>query len=187
MVTRTVKIMGSAYSTAGEVNITVDYNGSRVFTGTIPTTQVDVLPIAQPDPDPEWEQQLGLFETTTDISGTIPVTVSVTNGRLFFGHFWMNYIGPLLEREQVNPNIPIDPNDPTTYRWVQILDTQSHYGDPNTNTIASDGLTNTRLNGQPWNIRVNVTENLMGDWAYPVSSGDTFTFDFYVDPNKIVV
>jgi hypothetical protein len=186
MVTRTVKIMGSAYSTAGDVSITVDYNGSRVFTGSVPTTVVDVLPIKQPNPTSSWEQALGLFETDTDITGTIPVIVTVTNGRLFFGHFWMNYNGPLVEKEQVDPNIPIDPDNPSTYRWVTVADTQSNFGDPNYNSVETDGLSNTTLNGQPWNWRVNVG-TLLGDWAYPLSSGDVFTFDFFVDPNKIVV
>jgi len=186
MVTRTVKIMGSAFSTAGDVSITVDYNGSRVFTGTVPTTIVDVLPVAQPDLVPNWEQGLGFFETDTNTTGTIPVIVTVTNGRLFFGHFWMNYIGPLTVREQVDPMIPIDPNDPSTYKWVTAADTQSNFGDPNTNSVETDGLTNTMLNGQPWNWRVNVG-SLLGDWAYPLSSGDVFSFNFFVDPNKIVL
>jgi hypothetical protein len=185
MVTRTVKIMGSAYSTAGNVSITVDYNGSRVFSGPVATTIVDVLPLNQPNTDPNWEHELGLFETDTDVTGTVPVTITVTNGRMFFGHFWMNYIGPVVEREQVDPDIPIDPEDPSTYRWVVVVGTQYNYGDPNTNTIESDGLTNTVLNGNPWQIRVNVTPALLGDWAYPVSAGDVFTFDFFVDPNKI--
>jgi hypothetical protein len=186
MTTRTVKIMGSAYSSSGNVSITVDYNGSRVFTGDVPTTVVEVLPPQQPAPSPTWEQELGLFETDTETTGNIPVTVTVTNGILFFGHFWINYIGPKFAQEQVDPIIPIDPADPSTYKWVVIADTASNYGDPNTNSVESDGLTNTTLNDQPWNIRVNVGVQL-GDWAYPIDAGDTFKFDFYVDPDKIVI
>jgi hypothetical protein len=187
MTTRTVKIMGSAYSSSGNVSIAVDYDGSRVFTGDIPTINVGMIPIGQPNEASDWKQELGLFETDTEITGNIPVTVTVTNGKLFFGHFWMNYIGPLMEREQVDPGIPIDPTDPSTYRWVEILDTQSNYGGPNTNSFESDGVTNTMLNDQTWNIRTNITEELLGDWAYPLDAGDTFKFDFYVDPDKIVI
>ena len=186
MVARIVKIMGSAYATSGNVSLAVDYNGSRVFTGEVPTTTVPVLPINQPSTEPTWEQELGLFETDTDTTGTIPVKITVTNGRIFFGHFWMNYVGPKIELEQTDPNIPIDLNDPSTYRRVIVADTQSNFNDPNFNTVESDGLTNTRLNGQLWNWRVNVG-TLIGDWAYPLSSGDVFEFDFYVDPNKIVL
>jgi hypothetical protein len=187
MTTRTVKIMGSAYSLSGNVSITVDYNGSRVFTGNVPTTTVEVVPVNQPvPPGQSWEQELGLFETDTATTGNIPVTVTITNGKLFFGHFWMNYIGPLLAREQVDPEIPIDPADPSTYKWVVIADTESNYGDPNTNLVESDGLTNTTLNDQPWLWRINVGSQL-GDWAYPLEAGDTFKFDFYVDPDKIVI
>lgn len=186
MVARTVKIMGSAYATSGNVSITVDYNGTRVFTGEVPTTTVPVLPTNQPDTEPRWEQELGIFETDTDTTGTIPVKITVSGGRLFFGHFWMNYLGSRSRREQTDPNVPIDPNNPATFRWVIIADTQSYFDDPNTNSVESDGLTNTRLNGQLWNWRVNVG-TLLGDWAYTLSSGDVFEFDFYVDPNKIVL
>lgn len=184
MVARTVKIMGSAYATSGNVSIAVDYNGSRVFTGEVPTTTVPVLPVNQPNTAPRWEQELGIFETDTDTTGIIPVKVTVTNGRLFFGHFWMNYVGSRFSREQTDPEVPIDPNNPDTFTWVMIADTQSNFDDPNSNTLESDGLTNTRLNGQPWNWRVNVG-TLMGDWAYTLSSGDVFDFDFFVDPTKI--
>jgi hypothetical protein len=185
MVARTVKIMGSAYSTSGNVSITVNYNGSRVFTGNVPTTTVPILPLNQPNTIPKWEQELGLFETNTDTTGTIPVKITVSGGRLFYGHFWMNYIGPGYEVEQTDPNIPIDPNDPSTYTLVKVVDTESNFGDPNFNTIESDGLTNTRLNGQVWDWRLNVGVDQLGDWAYTLSSGDVFEFDFFVDPNKI--
>ena len=184
MTTRTVKIMGSAYSSSGNVSIAVDYNESRVFTGDIPTINVDVIPIAQPNEASNWQQELGLFETDTETTGSIPVTVAVTNGKLFFGHFWMNHLGSIWEREQIDPEIPIDPADPSTYTWVQTLDTQSNYGGPNTNSVESDGVTNTVLNDRPWIWRTNVGDQL-GDWAYPLDAGDTFKFDFYVDPDKI--
>lgn len=185
MVARTVKIMGSAYSTGTPVSITVDYNGTRVFTGNVPTTTVDVIPLAQPDSNPKWENELGVFETDTDTTGVIPVVVTVTGGKLFFGHFWMNYIGATSIKVQVDLNIPIDPNNPSTFRWESVP-TDQHFGDPNTNNVDTDGVTNTRLNGESWIWRANVG-NQLGDWAYPVSSGETFAFDFFVDPNKIVL
>lgn len=186
MVARTVKIMGSAYSTGTPVSVTIDYNGTRVFTGNVPTITTDVIPLTQPDSAPDWENELGVFETDTDTTGAIPVVVTVMSGRLFFGHFWMNYIGPRQERVQTNPDIPIDPSDPTTFRWEVVADTESNYGDPNTNSVDTDGLTNTRLNDESWIWRVNVGDQL-GDWSYPVSSGEVFKFDFFVDPAKIVL
>lgn len=186
MVTRTAKIMGSAYATSGNVSITVDYNGTRVFTGDVPTISEPVIPEIQPVLTSTWEQELGIFETSTDTTGTIPVKITVSGGRLFFGHFWMNYIGPRYEMEQTDPNVPIDPDNPDTFKMVKVADTESNFGDPNFNTVETDGLTNTKLDGQPWNWRVNVGDQL-GDWSYPVSSGSEFEFDFYIDPNKIVL
>ena len=178
--------MGSAYATSGNVSITVDYNGSRVFTGDVPTFKEEVLPLAQPNLQPGWQQDLGIFETSTDVTGNIPVKITVTGGTLFFGHFWMNYMGSKFEMEQVYPEIPINLNNRSTYRFVKVTDTEFNYGGPNNNSVETDGLTNSRLNGNTWNWRVNVGDQL-GDWAYTLSSGDVFEFDFYVDPNKIVL
>jgi len=33
---------------------------------------------------------------------------------------------------------------------------------------------------------VNVGDNL-GDWTYPIHDGETVTFDFFVDPENILV
>jgi hypothetical protein len=198
MVTRTAKIMGAAYATSGNVSVTVDYNGSRVFTGNVPTINEPVLPVNQPNSDPQWKQELGIFETDTDTTGTIPVKITVSGGRLFFGHFWMNYLGPKVTIEvysddgtrtiTLDSNDSLDPEEPSgPGTKVIMVDTESYYGKPSVNSVETDGLTNTRLNGQSWPWRVNVSEDLLGDWAYTLSSGDVFEFDFYVDPNKIVL
>jgi hypothetical protein len=130
----------------------------------MPATTQDPLPSVHPNTSDIWETELFSFETDTDITGQIPMRISVTNGVVFFGHLHMNY------RKNNTPIPPVD-----------------FFGKPNINTIASDGISNTVKNGQPWNWRVSVTDQELGDWAYPVKEGETFTFDFDIDPSLIAL
>lgn len=177
MVTRTAKFMGSAYSTTGStISLEVEYNNVVVFSGTVPATTQNPLPVVQPN-DPPWIQELFTFETDTDLTGQVPSSITVSNGILFFGHFQMNYLGNFIRET--------DPNDPTKTIKIPVPPVD-FFGDPNINTVESDGVSNTMKNGVAWNWRTNVGDNL-GDWAYPVSDSETFTFDFYVDPALIVL
>jgi len=178
MVTRTAKFMGTAYSATGStISLEVEYNNVVVFSGTLPAITQSPLPTTQPNTTTmPWEQELFTFETDTDLTGQVPSKITVNNGILFFGHFVMNYSGNYIKE--------LDPNDPTKLIDVPIPPVD-FWRDPNTNTEASDGLSNCVKNGQPWVWRVNVAD-LLGNWAYPVSESETFTFDFYVDPTLIV-
>ena len=188
MVQRIVKMIGVAYSTGGDVQVQATYNGSEFVNGPVTTILTDVIPKADPGvPGPtDTKTELAQFETTTDTTGQMPVTISVSGGTLFFRHFWMNYTGCVRERQATDPNVPIDPNDPSTYTWVVTVYPDSYYGDPNTNTVESDGISNLTKNGQPWAWRVNAGD-LTGDWTYPIADGETVTFDFFVDPADVVL
>lgn len=185
MVQRIGKIIGSAYSTGGDVQVRVTYNGSEIVNGPITTTVVDVIPGAGDLPQPALDE-LALFETTTDTTGQIPVSISVTGGTLFFSHFWMNYSGFGREMQAKDPNVPINPDDPNTYFWVPTVYPDSYYGNPNTITVESDGISTLTKNARTWNWRYNVG-TLVGDWTYPIANGETVTFDFFVDPAKVVL
>ena len=177
MVARTVKIMGSAYSTQSSVTVELGYNGNIVYSGTVATIIQDYIPINQPNTNTNWKLDLATFVNDTDITGQIPCTITVTNGTLFFGHFWMNYTGNVLS----TPN----PNPPPEY-IITPVDPIEFFGDPNVNSVDSDGLSNTMKNGVSWNWRTNIGD-LLGDWCYPLRSGDTFSFDFFVDPARVVL
>jgi len=177
MVARTAKIMGSAYSTGAPVTIDVEYNGNIVYSGVIPTIIQNPVPSQQPIPTSAWLQELATFMTDTDITGFLPCRITVTNGTLFFGHFWMNYTTNFIDVD--NPNPP--PN-----AIKQPVPPEELYGNPNINTIESDGVTNTMKNGVVWNWRTDVG-SLLGDWAYPVYDAEIFTFDFDVDPACVVL
>ena len=184
MVQRIAKLMGGAYSTSGDVHLRGTYNGVEFINGPVTTTIVDVLPA--PWTRPSYGDTLAQFETTTDITGQIPVVLTVTGGILYFGHFWMNYTGYTEIREPTNPNVPVDPTDPSTYIWVVTVPPVEYYADPNYNTVDSDGISNLTKNGSPWTWRVNVGDQI-GDWAYPISNNDVVTFNFFVDPAHVVL
>lgn len=184
MVQRIVKLMGRAYTTGGAVTAQVSYNGAEVVNTSVTASTVTSIPSA-PDPT-DLATELAIFETTTDITGQIPVTISVAGGTLFFAHLWMNYSGYAGEQQATDPNVPIDPANPATFRWVVTEQPDSYYGDPNVNTVESDGVSNLTKNGSPWNWRENVSEQQLGDWMYPVAAGETIAFDFFVDPTKVI-
>ena len=184
MVQRIVKMIGGACSTGGDVHIQGTYNGVEFINGPVTTHVYDVLPNQNTRLPPK--DILALFETDTDITGEIPVVLTVTGGSLFFSHFWMNYSGWDQQRQATDPNVPIDINDPSTFIWVVTVYPDSYYGDPNFNTEASDGISNLTKNGQPWPWRCNVGD-LLGDWTYPIAAGETVTFDFFVDPAHVVL
>ncbi|WP_353484826.1 hypothetical protein [Haliscomenobacter sp.] len=184
MVQRIVKLKGQAYTTGSAVVVRVSYNGAEVFNTSVTASTVIEIPSAPALTEPVVE--LAVFETTTDITGPIPVTISVTGGTLFFAHFWMNYSGYASEQQATDPNVPIDPADPSTYTWVVTVQPDSYYGDPNVNTVESDGVLNLTKNGLPWVWRENVG-NQLGDWKYPVAADETMAFDFFVDPAKVIL
>jgi hypothetical protein len=190
MVQRIVKLKGHAQALAGStVNVQMSYNGIEVLNAGVITEVVESDLVTVPQ-SPE-VNVLAQFETTTDITGQIPVTITVTGGTLFFKGFWMNYSGPGYERQATDPAVAIDPADASTFTWVKTVQPDSYYGDPNTNTVESDGVSNMTKNGYQWNPRtdvtaaVTVTAELMGDWTYTILNGDTVTFDFFVDPTKL--
>jgi len=182
MVARTVKFMGTAYSTGSSISLNVEYNNAVVYSGTISATTANPLPLSQPNPgtaDPiqgdVWADELFSFETDTSITGQIPMKITVTGGTLFFGHLRMNYSG--------QGYWIVDSNDPTQKTPV-FIDPVEFFADPNDNTEESDGVSNTTKNGTPWTWRSS-TGGIVGYYAYPVYDGEVFEFDFFVDSEKI--
>jgi hypothetical protein len=185
MVQRIVKMIGSAYSTSGDVHVQATYNGVEILNGPVTTTVANVIPVAGQLPGPGIDE-LVIFETTTDTTGQIPVSITVTGGTLFLRNFQMNYTGYGQERQATNPGNPIDIEESNTFVWVVTVQPDSYYSDPNINSVESDGFSNLTKDGEPWIWRVNVGD-LLGDWTYPIRDGETVTFDFFVDPAKVVL
>lgn len=177
MVTRTARFIGVAYSTGTTATVQVDYNNTVVYSGNLPAVTVDVLPVNHPLTYDEWAQILFTFTTDTDTTGQIPMSIAVTNGILFFGDVMMNY--------SKNANYEPDPNDPAKPIITPVPPIDG-WGFVNTTTETTDGVSNCKKNGAEWDWRVDVGSQV-GKWAYPVAAGQTFTFDYFVDPSKIVL
>jgi len=183
MVQRIVKMIGSAYSTSGDVHVQATYNGAEILNGPVTSTVANVIPMAGQLPVPALDE-LVLFETTTDTTGQIPVSITVTGGTLFFTHFWMNYTG--FTQVIGESSFPENSANSDQSILITIVEPQSFYSDPNINTVESDGISNLTKDGEPWIWRENVGTRL-GDWTYPIAAGETVTFDFFVDPAKVVL
>lgn len=172
MATRTVRLVGTAYAETGSVSVRAVYNGVEIHNGTVTTINQTPVPVIQPNTDPNWYQTLVEFESTTDITGELPCVLEVTGGTLFFAHFKTNYAGGLWE-----------PNGSNT-GWELVTPTASFFSDPNYNTVESDGINDPTIDGEPFEWRVNVGDQL-GDWCYPVTNGQIMEFNFFVDPGKV--
>jgi hypothetical protein len=84
MTIRTLKFYGSGYGTT-PASISVTQNGINVYTGTVTTIDAPL--------GTETADQVELFtsETTVDFSGTIPMSIEVTNGIVVFAQIKSNY------------------------------------------------------------------------------------------------
>ena len=184
MVQRIVKLIGSAYSTSGDVHVQATYNGAEILNGPVTTTLTDVIPL-DGQVSVSVLDELVRFETTTDTTGQIPVSISVTGGTLVFRNFLMNYTGYIQETGSVN--FANGEASAETIVLVTTVEPESYYSDPNINTVESDGILNLTKNGESWVWRSNVGEYQMGDWTYPIRDGETVTFDLFVDPAKVVL
>jgi hypothetical protein len=82
MSTRTVQFIGKAYSTTGNVNVSLDFNNSRIFQGPV-TASTDSVPEQITSRD-----VLFTFELDTSVVGSFPLIIQVAGGTLgFFGLF----------------------------------------------------------------------------------------------------
>jgi hypothetical protein len=168
MATRTIKFNGKAYSTTGDVSVTLNFNGSQVYSGTV-TTVSGETPTKPIDTD-----VLFTFETTTDVTGSIPLSISVTGGSLMFDSLFGNYSGK--EVDNTDPDNPIVVNPP-----------EEVWSDMNTNTVASDGKNNVAIDGIA-QIRNPITdEEAGGEWFYIIPDGSTLTCDYVIDADAIVL
>lgn len=165
---RTYQFLGTAMSTADPVHVTFSFNGVEVFNGTVPTTIVNELPLVCEEPLPV----LFTFPASTDIFGTIPIEVSVENGCVFFGQFNANYVRRTIVSE--NPLVLGDGWD-------------VDFGPINKQTVESDGFTNTKLNGEVWNLRnLDKWPDRTGIWTYRIPPYGVLTGDIDVNYSMII-
>ena len=82
MADRSLKLYGTAYSTAGNASIVMSINGTEVYTGNV--TTVNSSSPGQNKRDPS---AIASFTIDDSISGNISVSISASNGDVFIAGF----------------------------------------------------------------------------------------------------
>lgn len=178
MATRTIKFIGKAYSTEGDVSVVVNFNNVEVYSGTIATVNSEC---PQKPLSGENNDKLFTFDISTNISGSIPLTIAVSNGTLVFFDLIGNYTGYTLETDEAGNLVIVDG------AYVVDVAPVDTYGDLNLNTAQSDGKNNVVINpdqgeGQ---VREIMIEEEAGDWYYKVWSGSTLSCNFVIENTVI--
>lgn len=181
MATRTIRFMGSAYSTEGDVSVIVNFNGVEVYSGTVNTINSEVPAFPE-------STQLFTFTVSTDVTGTIPLTITSSGGTLVFNNLIGNYVGYTLSENEIGEPVIINGD------YVVEVAPVDTYGDLNYNTLESDGKNNVVItpDGGVGQIRDPsdsqwTEEMLLGDWFYKVWNGSTLSCDFTVEITVIDV
>lgn len=177
MATRTIKLIGKAYSTTGDVSLVINFNSVEVFNGTVATENTQA-PVKG-----DTGVELATWTIDTSVTGSVPVTIAVSGGTFQFNDLYGNYSGYELQ-DSDDDGIP----DIVDGAYVATTAPVDYFGDLNTNTLASDGKENVSFSeqdgeGQTRNVTVD-TE--VGDWVYTVLDGVTFSCDFVLDPNLVI-
>lgn len=182
MAVRTYKLYGVAFAQGKQASITVNFNGTTVFSGSI-TTQNSAGPKFLIDHSAE--SLIAEWTSTTDLTGNVPVIINSSSGDFFWTRIHANYSGI-----KISYDPPADPSNP-----VPVVETQpvDFYSDVNINDATTDGRTNVKINGtdltEANGLRpANITDgNILGDWTYKVPEGSVLACDLYVDPDIIVL
>jgi hypothetical protein len=182
MATRTVKFLGKAYSSDGDVSLVVNVNGNEVYNGTVTT----LIPTGTEETGNV--SSLFTFSLDSSVTGWIPVTISANGGDAWFSDFEANYAG-------VDYSVP-DGHDWTASDPTITVNTQpvDFYGIVNTNTTTSDGKRNfsiTNFDGDTdywvrWES-AQINDEKLGDWHWKIPNGATISFELYIDPDLITL
>jgi hypothetical protein len=161
MTTRTIKMMGNAYSTDGDVTLTVSFNGTQVHSGTVTTTASDL-----PDDVSSNIQEMFTFSLDSSTTGDLPISITASGGSFVFASLQGNYA--------LNG---VQGNDPATI-WDYM----------HVNTVEQEGKKNPQINGSAYTPARSelVTNDLLGPWCYVIKDGETFTCDYEVRADQIV-
>ena len=176
MATRTIKFMGKAYSTEGDVSVIVNFNGLEVYSGTVTTINSEV------PKRPTESEQLFTFTASTDVTGSIPVTIACSGGTLVFNDLLGNYTGYTIATDEAGNFVVVDG---AYVVEVAPVDTYSYL---NNNTVESDGKNNVVIDPDQGDGQHRVVineEDTFGDWSYKIWNGSTLTCNFVIE-NTVV-
>lgn len=175
MATRTIKLIGKAYSTEGDVSLVVNFNNIEVFNGTVTTIA------SQPPLKGESGVELASWTVDTSVTGAVPLTIAVSGGSFQFNNLIGNYCGFTLQETNGVPDV-------VDGAYVVVTAPDAYFGEINFNTVESDGKDNVSFSevdgdGQQ---RVVTDETEIGDWVYNIADGVTFSCDFVLDPDLVI-
>ena len=155
MANRTIKLYGGAFSDTGDVTVVMTFNGIEVFNGTVTTATLAAENALEVD-------ELLEFEVDDSISGTVPVSISPSNGNISVQRFVGNHCMAL-----------------GTHGDATITETSEEYTSFNEmNDGAYTDKTNVTINSDPKTI----TDAYGGSWIIPVHDGETINFDTNIAP-----
>ena len=162
---RTFKLEGIAYSTGGDVSITVNFNSNEVYSGTVTTNVVEAIPENTVGTDDALIQPLCQWDEEYNVNGLIPLTITASGGTVFWTGIRGNYLNE--DRGTV-----IEPDASSEY-WADL----------NENSYANgDGTYNLTINGEHIDNKFTGDEAdwLDGDGHYKIENAQTLSCDFLV-------
>jgi hypothetical protein len=175
MATRTIKLMGKAYSTSGDVSVVVNFNSTEVFNGTVTTVNSAYV-------SGETPVELASWTVDTSITGDIPLTIAVSGGSLAFTNLHGNYSGYVLQETD-------GVLDVVDGAYVVLTDVDAYFGEVNENSSATDGKTNITFSSVDGDAQTRTLANAddYGDWTYRIDDGITFGCDFALDSSLVIL
>lgn len=177
MATRTIKLMGKAYSTSGDVSLVVNFNNAEVFNGTV-TTENTSAPLKG-----DTGVELASWTVDTAITGSIPLSITVSGGDFQFNDLIGNYTGFVIQ--ETTPGT----SDVVNGEYVFTENLETYFSALNNNTELSDGKDNvsfSEVDGAPQQRQVVDTAEV-GDWVYTIKDGVTFSCNFVIDASLNVL
>jgi hypothetical protein len=177
MATRTIKLLGKAYSADDNITLTINFNNTQVFTGNIATDG------ATPPVKGETGEEKATWTVDTSLSGSIPLSIDVSGGTFQFNNLIGSHTGFELEDGDDGWNVVAN-------AYVITTSPANYYGELNVNTADSDGKTNVVYtnndNDAPTRTVVDANDTI-GDWVYTIEDGETFSCDFEIDSSLLVL
>jgi len=154
MANRTIKLYGGAFSDTGDVTVVMTFNGIEVFNGTVTTATLAAENALEVD-------ELLEFEVDDSISGTVPVSISPSNGNISVQRFVGNHCMAL-----------------GTHGDATITETSEEYTSFDDLGDGYTDKTNVTINSDP----ITITDAYDGSWIIPVHGGETINFDTNIAP-----
>ena len=98
MPTRSFKLNALGFSTTGNINISVSVNNSTVFSGNVPATLTSNTPSESDLYSLTRNQSNQMCDFTLDstVNGTVPLSITVNTGDLYFSNLVSNYTAKVI-------------------------------------------------------------------------------------------